>query len=74
MIQHTHEHLPLPCLNQVFRKLRSFYALRTKRLVNAFPLCHRPPTNPVGVSDVAKLHNYLQLANDEGEKLLRNDD
>ena len=28
----------------------------------------------VSARDDAKLHNYLQLANDEGEKLLRNDE
>ena len=26
------------------------------------------------VNDVTKVHNYLQLTNDEGEKLLSNDD
>ena len=38
--------------------------------------CHPHDTSSGdgGVSNDAKLHNYLQLANDKGEKLLRNDE
>ena len=35
---------------------------------------HDTSTGDGGISDDAKLHNYLQLANDEGEKLFRNDE
>lgn len=34
---------------------------------------HDVPSREGGMSDSAKLHNYLQFPNDEGEKLLRND-
>ena len=67
-------HLPLSRFRLQFQNFLRSDRSKTRRCKRLSSICHRPPTNPVGADDVTKVHNYLQLTNDEVEKLLRNDD
>ena len=61
--KHTHEAFTIALFLTNVKNLRDSETSKPKRQVNAFFIMLSPPTNPVGVSDAAKVQHYFELAN-----------